>query len=590
MTVKRFHLISSIFISTLSINSALALPIDWTGAFGVDTHMLSNTCRTSDDVTKVPGANTGTQGIGGKCGANFQTYVFKLNPQIIVNDGVTLKGELSSGYLRGGFAGGEAGNNEDGSGNNSYFFTSPAQRSALNVNQMYMELYADTALVKIGRMSKHYGLGIMWDAGNDPWDRFFTMYDGIEAEMKISNFSITPYYAKISSYKGDNGQGSSASGEYDVREMGITAKYDNKNRDLVASVLYAKRSSEPKNTLYNANTPSGSTNPTELRGKTDVTVIEPYISKKWNKFKVAFEASLQTGDYGNVYQDGTGDSKLAANAYILEAKYDNKNRDLVASVLYAKRSSEPKNTLYNANTPSGSTNPTELRGKTDVTVIEPYISKKWNKFKVAFEASLQTGDYGNVYQDGTGDSKLAANAYILEAKYDLNPKWDIGFTGGQVSGDKGDTGKFEAAYLHPNYQVADLMFRYNYAGFTEGNRSVFDSSIMNTRFYKINANYKTDKWVWKGAFIMATAMETAQSGKNSYHHEENYRFVGAKKQDNDLGMEFDFGFDYKWNPNVTISGYYGYWKVGDYYAFSNSTEDLSVSSVHGGGLRATLEF
>ena len=78
----------------------MALPIDWTGVFGVDTHMLSNTCRTSDDVpakfagvpaTRVPGTE-GTQGITGDCDASFQTYVFKLNPQIIVNDGVTLKG------------------------------------------------------------------------------------------------------------------------------------------------------------------------------------------------------------------------------------------------------------------------------------------------------------------------------------------------------------------------------------------------------------------------------------------------------------------------------------------------------------------
>ena len=115
---------------------------------------------------------------------------------------------------------------------------------------------------------------------------------------------------------------------------------------------------------------------------------------------------------------------------------------------------------------------------------------------------------------------------------------------------------------------------------------------MNTRFYKLNANFKTDKWVWKGAFIMATAMETAKGGgKKAYHHEENYRFTSnGKKQDNDLGMEFDFGFDYKWNPNVTISGYYGYWKVGDYYAFTNTNDDLALSSVHGGGLRATLEF
>ena len=47
---------------------------------------------------------------------------------------------------------------------------------------------------------------------------------------------------------------------------------------------------------------------------------------------------------------------------------------------------------------------------------------------------------------------------------------------------------------------------------------------------------------------------------------------------------------YKWNPNVTISGYYGYWKVGDYYAYTNDTEELSLKNVHGGGLRATLEF
>ena len=494
MTVKRFRLISSLIISTLSINSAMALPIDWTGAFGVDTHLLNNVCRTSDDLP-APTTQSGTQGISGDCNASFQTYVFKLNPQIIVNDGVTLKGEFSSGYLRGGFAGGEAGNNQDGSANNAYFFTSPAQRSALNVNQMYMELYADTALVKIGRMSKHYGLGIIFDGGNDPWDRFFTMYDGIEAEMKIGNFSLIPYWAKISSYDDDNSsdgdggvEGAKPAGGWDVREVGVTAKYDNKNRDLLVSVLYGKRFAERKNSLYN-----------------ETSALD--------------------------------------------------------------------------------------RGKTEVTIIEPFVSKRWNKFKVAAEASLQTGEFGDVYHDTTEGSKLAANAYILEAKYELNPKWDIGFTGGQVNGDNGSTGKFEAVYLHPNYHVAELMFRYNYPSFNEGGRSIFDSSITNARFYKVHGHYKTDKWVWKAAFVMANALETAEAGKRAYHHESNYSFDSDEKQANDLGFEVDFGFDYKWNPNVTISGYYGYWKVGDYYAFNdNATSELSLSNVHGGGLRATLEF
>jgi hypothetical protein len=499
VTFKNYRLSSLILASTLSINSAIALPIDWSGVFGVDTHMISNSCRTNDTIgaAEKPLPNDGGNRIGtqalrnGDCGASFQTYTFRLNPSIIVNDGVSLKGELSSGYIRGGFAGSEATANEDASGNNSYFFTTPAQRSALNVNQMYMELYADTALVKIGRMSRHYGMGMVFDNGSQAWDRFFTMYDGIEAEMKIGNFSVIPHYAKISNYNDSAtpNDGREGSGSLDVRELGLIAKYDNKNRDLVASILYAKRSSERRNSLYNSTTPGGEID----RGKTEITVIEPYVSKRWNKLKVSAEASLQSGDYGDIY--AAGDS-----------------------------------------------------------------------------------------------SKLSANAYMGEVTYDLNPKWDVGVLAGQVSGDKGNTGKFEATYLHPNFHIADLMFRYNYAGFNEGGRSIFDSSITNTRFYKIFGNYKTDKWTWKAAFIMANALETAKAGSDAYHHEENYRFGATEDQADDYGFEFDFGFDYRWNPNVTISGYYGYWKVGDYYAFTNAAEELSVANVHGGGLRATLEF
>ncbi len=497
---NKFRLASFGLVSTLSINSASALPIDWSGVFGADTHMLSNTCRTGDRIgaTEKPlptdspaGTRTGTQALrNGDCDASFQTYTFRLNPNIIINDGVTLKGELSTGHIRGNFAGSDSANNQDESGNNSYFFTTPAQRSALNINQMYMEMYADTALIKIGRMSRHFGMGLVFDNGSDPWDRYLTMYDGIEAEMKIGNFSVIPHYAKISNYNDGATNAREASGALDVRELGLIAKYDNKNRDIIASVLYAKRSSERQNSLYNSSS-------------------------------------------------ATSDS------------FD--------------------------------------RGRTEVTVIEPYVAKRWSKLRVSLEGSLQSGDFGNVYASNES-SKLSAQAYVAEAKYDLNPKWDIGLLAGQVSGDKGDTSKFEATYLHPNFHVADLMFRYNYAGINEGGRSIFDSSITNARFFKFYGNFKTDKWTWKGALIMANALETAEAGKQAYHHEENYRFSSTQKQDSSYGYEVDLGFDYLWNPNVTISGYYGYWAVGDYYAFSNAAKELSVQSVHGGGMRATLQF
>lgn len=501
--MKKFLLLAAV-LSTLSINSAQALPLDWSGVFGADTHYINNFRRTGDTVTKTPGPNNGTEGIDSRGGntMNFQTYIFRLSPQIIVNDGVTFKSEISTGEIRGGFLGDNSQNNADSSGNNSYYFNSPANRSGLNVNQAYMELYADTALVKIGRMSKHYGLGAVFNDGKKAWDRFFTLYDGIEGTMRIGNFSVTPYWAKISS-NGNNSaatntayanNGATVNKSADVREMGITAQYDNKNRDLVVSVLYAKRFAESGNTLYNAS------------------------------------------------NNGTAPA------------------------------------------------PSTARGKSDVTIIDAYASKKWNKFKIAAEIPIIAGDYGNVY-DANTKSKIAATAYIVEASYELNPKWSLALNAGQLSGDKGSTNKFEGMHLQPNYQIADLMFRYYYPAVNEGGKSIFDSSMNNARYVKLGTNYMTDKWTWKFAGTMAKAMETAEgNGTRAYQHEENYSFTSNQKQSDDLGMEFDLGFDYRWNPNVTISGYYGYWLVGDYYEYTNTTNTLSVQNVHGGGLRATLEF
>src|SRR5688572_9796477 len=90
VTVSKNRLLAIAALSNLCINSAQALPIDWTGVFGVDTHLLNNVCRTGDNLPPKFDATTGvreaatsgTQGITGDCDANFQTYIFKLNPQI----------------------------------------------------------------------------------------------------------------------------------------------------------------------------------------------------------------------------------------------------------------------------------------------------------------------------------------------------------------------------------------------------------------------------------------------------------------------------------------------------------------------------
>lgn len=469
-----------------SMGSASALPIDWGGSFAFDTTLLSKFRRTGDDITNNTPA--GTQGIAsGDDGAHFQTYIFKLNPHMVVNDAVSIKGEFSSGHTRGGFAGDDSAQSQDrDAGSNAYYSTVPAQRSSLNVNQLYAELYADTAMVKVGRFAKHFGSGAILNAGTGAFDRFFTQYDGVQGEMRIGNFALVPHWAKLASYSAANDR-AEANGSRDVREMGITAAYDNKNTGMNIALVYAKRFSERQNEI-----------------------------------------------------------------------------------------------LY-----SGNANP---RGSTDVTLLDAFIEKKWEKWNLKIEVPTLAGDYGDVYGNGD-DSRISSSAVLVDTKWVPNARWALGLHAGQIGGDKGKTQRFEGMALNPNYHVAELMFRYNYPAFNEGNNSIFDAHMSNVRFFKLHAHYTSDKWTWNAAAIMASAMQTAKAGQDAYHHEEGYRFAAVEKQDDDYGTEINAGFDYLWNPNVKLSAFIAYWLVGDYYAFDNDAdEEISLDNVMGSGLRLAVEF
>lgn len=480
--------------------SSFALPIDWGGSLAFDTVMLSNFRKTTDAVDK-PTAQAGTQGIqDGNDGAQFHTYIFKLNPHLIVNDAVSVKGELSSGHARGGFMGGNSAQAESGSAGGAYYNTVPANRSSLNVNQLYAELYADTALIKVGRYAKGYGTGAILNTGSGTFDRFFTQYDGVEAQMQIGNFSLTPHWARLNSF-GDGANGNDdraqASGTADVRELGLIAAYTNKATNTVASIAYIKRSSESNNGLYIVN------------------------------------------------------DEIAAGPIGVPT--------------------------------------TSPRGKTNVTLINAYFEKKWEKFDLKVEVPLMSGEYGNVYGDGNNAS-VSSSAVLVESLWKPSHRWELGIHFGQVGGDDGDSDNFEGMQLNPNYHIAELMFRYNYSAFNEARGSIFDSGITNARFLKLHAHYKTDKWTWSAAAIMANAMETAQAGKKAYHHQEHYRFTAAEDQAESYGTEVDLAFAYQWNPNVTVSGFIAYWLVGDYFAFSNEATELETTNVLGSGLRLGITF
>ncbi len=139
-----------LWLLVISLN-AWSLPIDWHGQFGVDTNTI-NTFRKTEQNN--PPIGNGSQAIpdsqGSRDNANFQSYILQLQPSIIVNDSVTINGELTTGPSRGGFLGDSSTNKDDLStgqrnasyGNQLYFHNFSRPQSNLILTQFYMNLFA----------------------------------------------------------------------------------------------------------------------------------------------------------------------------------------------------------------------------------------------------------------------------------------------------------------------------------------------------------------------------------------------------------------------------------------------------------------
>jgi hypothetical protein len=453
--------------------SVFAAPIDWKGSLTFDSNIIKDFRRTGDTCTVADGSQCIADE---ENNARYQSMTLKLNPSIIVNDAVTIKGELSTGNVRTSLMGASTSldTNNDGTNNDTNSVFSQNTGSNLTVNQFYANLIADTALYRIGRFSKHYGLGAIINSGDKSTDKFFSGYEGIEAKLSLGNFKLTPMWAKV--YTSNN-----PNGKYDSTETSIDALYDDANKNFKFGVYYGQREVESQDQLSSA-------------------------------------------------------------------------------------------------------------GSQSITIIDVFFSKEWDNFKFGLEVPMLSGEINNLY--GTTDADFDTNAYILESTYTLNTKWNIGFNAGMVKGDDGSTGSFEGMYLHPNYQLANVMFKHNYHGFNNAAKyDVFNSSIVNTTYAQLAAHYTSGEWSWKLSALWAKANEVASSGNDFYDHTNNKIVSAVADQSDDLGYELDIAFDYQWNPTVVFSGHLGYHFVGDYYAFQNSaSEELDLANVMSTGMQLAINF
>ena len=464
----------------------MALPMDYNGEFGLDNIRVSNYRKTKDSTTTVGNGSSATKGEGDS--AYIQSYLLKLKPNMVVNDHVTVKSEVSTGKGRGGKVGeGDYVGSEEGNGHTHYYHTTPKSGSSssnnININQLYMDIYSETATYRVGRFAKNWGLGAMIDDGEKSWDRFFTYYEGVEAIFSLGKLYITPSWSNI-----NNNDKMTHDGE--IKDIAVSLLYDNPDKDMKFGLYLGKRKTNG-GSIYSA-TPDNSPNGTAT-------------------------------------------------------------------------------TITNS----------------DSNLLDLFMSRYWGNFYVGVEVPYLYGTLGELNGTSTDFKGLAL---LVQTSYEFNERW-TGFAHfGKIDGDEGKSGSFNAVYLHPNYQVAELMFRYNFDAVSDSTENIYESSITNATFLKFGASYKKNLWTWNMAWIYGKADQTASNGNRAFNHEQGYHFTSAADQKDDLGHEFDATFDYLWNPNLTLSGIAAYYMVGDYYAFTNTGTANTTSNQIGAGIKLNLKF
>lgn len=112
-----------------------------------------------------------------------------------------------------------------------------------------------------------------------------------------------------------------------------------------------------------------------------------------------------------------------------------------------------------------------------------------------------SGDLGRTKTGGRLVS-YSTKAILAQTNFKASDSWTLGLDAGQVNGHDGSSSKFGALYLNPNYQVANLLYRYNIGAIGNNGANVYDSYITNSMYFKLRSSYSTDKWVFDSPLFM----------------------------------------------------------------------------------------
>ncbi len=259
-------------------------------------------------------------------------HQLRLKPEIKVTDGLSVHGRLDLltnpwTYNFKYKAGSVMGMNEISSSQfqNSFF------QPGLDITNLYFSW--NNAFIKLmgGRMPLHFGLGLLFDEGEDSLDHFADYIDGIGVEFKIGNLEIHPVFGLLSE---------NLSGGVNAYEILLQLQYELVDSGLLFSLMYDTRIAtqsgrqlsygplvpEPSRDLYfPRDRPSSPTFPFPDTVNTGVErwssqTIGTYVKKDFSFGSISLEADFIFSSTVGLRADNNSDQALEFSGYGIVAE------------------------------------------------------------------------------------------------------------------------------------------------------------------------------------------------------------------------------------------------------------------------------
>ena len=528
-------ILTGLFVTSFIESTASALELDWSGQFRAESTLLrkysldDTALGQSQDVNRVGQGGYYIPG-GGAETANFQELFLKLRPKLVVNDNIYIKSEWWVGDPVYGFYGNAYPNSFD----QRQFYSTQSRGSTITAQRFWAEFLSDIGTIQVGRAPLQWGLGLVWNAGDGPWDHYESTGDTIRLISKFGAFSFIPAITKYS--MGNNVAGgcsynnngptfcTSNLGGGGLSDYSLAFKYENPDDEFEVGLNFIKRiagggqdvsisgngkDSSQSGPVGPGNTSDPSVDPVTGRPYHDVAGMnfntwDIYGKKKVGKFNFSGEIPIVAGDL-----EGVG-----YNAFAI------------------------------------------------ATEIDWHINDTW-------EITSKQG-HAPGQPSSTFDRPDKYRAFFF------NPNYKLGL-------------------IMFNYQLANIAGP-NSLNSPNANasslQSPYDNPIVNANYLALGGQLHAEKWHFHSEFITASALETAQPGQNFYNtwNRRYYTNNANVTQSKSLGSEIDFGTSFHWDEAFQFGLDWGWFFPGDFYKFSNTGFQNATGSVFAVNLKVGVTF